>query len=179
MIIDSGMDLTYLVSKRIRKHRDRSPLIAIALTGDLGFYFMKTVAKHFNGELDDYHDRIIAAVDEDFVRYFAVAHQSPTARPECVDHETAQRLSDAAAKVGLHLIGEMHFDREGWYSTGPMHTFKHYFNDDLPKLISRRPRQFAKTRMAGGKEIDWPDQSLYDRFSYESPDEDPVGLAHE
>jgi len=159
-----------LVRKRLLKHDDGSPLVVVAMDGDLGFYFVKTVTKHFNGCLDEYHDAILKKVDKDFVRYFAVAHRSPTARPERVEHEAAQRLLDAASKLGLHLIGELHFDREGWYSTGPMHTFKHYFYDELPKIVSRRPRQFAKTRLAGGKEVDQPDGTVYDSFSYERSD---------
>jgi hypothetical protein len=48
-----------------------------------------------------------------------------------------------------------------------MHTFKYYPGDGRPKLISRRPRQFAKTRLSGGAEIEPWDDTICQRLSYE------------
>ncbi|GAB3804173.1 hypothetical protein GCM10028798_24010 [Humibacter antri] len=167
MIIDSGWDLLFLTKRRLWKRTEQSPLVVVAMTGDLELYLVKTVAKNYSGRLDDHHDSIFRAIDKDFVRYFAVAHRSAEARHDLIDFNQAKRLEQAAKKVGLHLIGELHVDHEYWCSTGPISTFKTYFEDDLPKIISRRPRRFAKTRLAGGSERDAPDDSVYQRFTYE------------
>lgn len=150
MIIDSGWDLLELAKDRMWRDDGTSPLVVIVTTGDLEFYGTTVVDEHFSGVLDDYHDAIIGAADEDFVRYFAVAHESSPLGPESLDHDTCERLRVAAARIGLCLISELYVGRDGRCSTGPMHTFKYYTGDDRPKLIARRPRQFAKTRLAGG-----------------------------
>ncbi|TAM70689.1 MAG: hypothetical protein EPN48_04845 [Microbacteriaceae bacterium] len=174
MIIDTGSDLLQLTERRLWKHERTSPLVAVVMTGDLELYFVKTITKHYTGCLDDHHEQILRAVDKDYARYFAVAHRSVQARHEFIDFDESHRLEQKAAEVGLHLIGDLHVDREYWCSTGPMSFFKTYLcEDDLPKISSRRPRHFAKTRLAGGAEVECPDDGFYQRFGYELSDEDP------
>jgi len=172
MIIDTGSDLHRLARELLPRDGDSSPLVVIAMTGDMELYFVEAVAEHYGGTLDEHHPEILAAVDVDFVRYFAVAHRSPEAYPEAIDLEQTRRLRDTAQERGLHLLGELHLDATGWCSTGPMSFFKQYLDDDLPRVVVRRPRHFATTRLAGGREIEPPDGSFYERFCYEVEEQD-------
>jgi hypothetical protein len=167
MIITAGFDFIELL--RPRFSRGRRPLVAIGMDGDLDVLFTKVVTPAYTGPLDAWHDAILAAVDKDFVRYFAIGHGCDHDAHEGPDDREAERLAAHAATVGLHLVGALCVNPAGaWGNTGPQSIFKTYvLEDDLPKITARRPRHFAKTRMRGGREETPVEFPLYEQFAYE------------
>ena len=149
MIIDSGWDFVLLTSSRLDwNDPEARRLFVVAMDRDLGYYFTKVVDEQFDGDLAAHAERIVDSVDEDFIRYFATVEQVPQLNRndswgvDCEGDLITRALAEAGEMRGLHHISHLQLDPTMWHSTGPMHSFRDYHRDDLPKFDVTRPPMY-------------------------------------
>ncbi|MET4638027.1 hypothetical protein [Mycetocola sp. 2940] len=150
MIINSGWDFLFLAKEHLWQDEHSRKLVVIAADDDLEHYFTEVVTDTYNGLLDEYHDAILAAVDVDYVRYFALAQESAPRDTSDLDYEMTRRLKTAAAARGLQLISHLYVAQESWCSTGPVHRLSEYVHagDEYPIVRIERPPRYPQRRRA-------------------------------
>lgn len=150
MIINSGWDFLLLAKEHLWQGDESRKLVVIAADDDLEYYFTEVVTETYNDLLDEYHDAILAAVDVDYVRYFAIAQESTPRDSSHLDYEMTRRLEAAAAARGLQLISHLYVAEETWCSTGPMHRLSEYVRagDEYPIVRIERPPRYPQRRRA-------------------------------
>ncbi|WP_136709594.1 hypothetical protein [Agromyces sp. H66] len=154
MIIDSGWDFVQLTSARMNWSDPRSRrLFVVGMDRDLGYYFTRVVTERFNGDLSTSAEQIVDLVDEDYIRYFATIEQ--VAELDTHDwwadddgNSITSELERVSESRGIHHIGHYQLDPTSWHSTGPMHSFRDYYQPDLPKFEITRPPQYDGWRRA-------------------------------
>ena len=148
MIIDSGSDFLLLALPHLwQPDSTGRTVVSLALDDDMGLCGTRVVTSDYGGELDEIATEILESVDQDYVRYFAIAQESRHAENHLLDYDATKRLADTAASRGLHLISHLYVTPDSWCSTGPMYTFSSYMmGDELPRVTVQRPAHYSERR---------------------------------
>ena len=75
MIIQAGFDFEILARPFIFQQGKLTPrLVLICLDADMQLDSVDVVANHFEGCVAQFHDAVLAALDPECTKYFAIAH---------------------------------------------------------------------------------------------------------
>lgn len=140
MIIEAGYELRLLVQPILfANESSRKSLWLLALDKDLRFLFPAKVVDNMGRTIEPHIDQIIGQLADDCFQthYFAVAHMVPHVSFQLYEElsQLDEKLQQAASPQGFELIGHLVFDDECWYSNGPMHRFRDYPGNDLPRAM--------------------------------------------
>ena len=138
MIIQAGFDLEILARPFIVREGIVLPrLVVVGLDADMQLDRVEVVSEEFTGSLEPHFDAVLAALDPEWTKYFAIAHAGTwTERdysPQDPIHLEAKKLEGVAAQRGFRMIGHFGQDETGYMSAGAHHYFDQYpGHDDLP-----------------------------------------------
>ena len=140
MIIQAGFDFEILARPLILQQGKLTPrLVLICLDADMQLDSVDVVANHFEGCVAQFHDAVLAALDPEHTKYFAIAH--PGSFSEDFDYsdpilDEVRTLESKAAERGMQLIGHFAIDETGYWSTRARSYFDQYpRHDDLPRTM--------------------------------------------
>lgn len=139
MIIQAGFDFEILARPFIVQHGKLVPrLVLIGLDAEMQLDSVHVITEDFAGALAPFHDAVLAALDTEFTKYFALAHPgrfTGNIHTEPIMDEAAE-LESKAAERGLQLIGHFAIDETGYMSARAHLYFDQYpQHDDLPRTM--------------------------------------------
>ena len=140
MIIQAGFDLEILARPLIIQHDKLLPrLVLICLDADMQLDSVDVVANHFEGCVAQFHDAVLAALDPEYTKYFAIAHPGSFDEdfgPSDPILDEVRTLEATAAERGVQLIGHFVIDETGYWSTRARSDFDQYPSlDALPRTM--------------------------------------------
>jgi hypothetical protein len=140
MIIQAGFDLEILARPLILQHGMLMPrLVLISLDADMQLNDVKVLPGEFMGCLVPFQNSVLAVLDPEVTKYFAVAHPrsfgEDDGSPDPVLEE-ARTLESKAGERGLQMIGHFAIDETGYLSART----RLYFDqdpghNDLPRTM--------------------------------------------
>lgn len=140
MIIQAGFDFEILARPRIIQHGMLMPtLVLICLDESMQLNSVRIVPGTFAGCLVPFEGAILAALNPDYTKYFAIAHPGSFSEgfsePDPLLDEAAA-LETKAAERGMRLIGHFAIDETGSMSARPRSYFDEYpSHKDLPRTM--------------------------------------------
>ncbi|MDN4644302.1 hypothetical protein [Arthrobacter sp. PsM3] len=139
MIIQAGFDFEILARPLIVQHGALLPrLVLIGLDAEMQLDDVHVITEEFEGSLAPFHDAVLAALDTEFTKYFAIAHPGRFTgyiQTEPIMDE-ADELESKAAERGLRLIGHFALDETGYMSARAHMYFDQYpSHNDLPRTM--------------------------------------------
>ena len=141
MIIEAGYDVVLLADASInRNSRTRRALWLIAADENLRLISTDRVTSDMQLPVAAYIDEISAALTRSPVpvRYIALAYRStgPSSDPRWLG-EIDERLTADGWLGDVELLGQIVFDRTGYFSTVPRFSFRDYIGlEHLPRAVS-------------------------------------------
>jgi hypothetical protein len=140
MIIQAGFDFEVLARPLLIQHGMLMPsLVLICLDADMQLESVDVVPGDFAGCLVPFQDAVLAALEPEYTRYFAIAH--PGSFGEDYGHpdpilDEARTLESKAAARGMQLIGHLAVDETGYMSARARMYFDQYpRHEDLPRTM--------------------------------------------
>jgi hypothetical protein len=141
MIIEAGYDVVQLADASVnRNSRSRRALWMVALDEHLRLVSTSRIAREMRLPVAAYIDEISAALGRSAipVRYIALAY---CAAGDCSDSswlgEIDERLTADGWLGDVELLGQVVFDRSGYFSTVPRFSFRDYIGlEHLPRSVS-------------------------------------------
>jgi hypothetical protein len=140
MIIQAGFDFELLARPLIIQHGMLMPsLVLICLDAEMQLDSVDVVPGDFAGCLVPFEGAILAALDPEYTKYFAIAHPGSFSEaygePDPLLDE-ANALEVKAAERGFQLIGHVAIDETGYMSARARSFFDQYpSHDDLPRTM--------------------------------------------
>lgn len=140
MIIQAGFDFEILARPLIIQHGMLMPsLVLICMDRDMQLDSVDVVPGDFAGCLVPFQDAVLAALDPEYTKYFAIAHPGRFSEdygdPDPVLDE-ARTLESKAAERGIQLIGHFAIDETGYMSARARMFFDQYpSHNDLPRTM--------------------------------------------
>ena len=139
MIIQAGFDFETLARPFIVQGGKLMPrLVLICVDAEMRLSSVDVVADDFSGSLAPFRDAVLAALDAEYTRYFAIAHPGRFSEYHCSEPilDEARALESEAADRGMQLIGHFAIDETGYMSARACSYFDQYpGNDDLPRTM--------------------------------------------
>ena len=96
------------------------------------------IADDFAGSLAPFQDAVLAALDPEYTKYFAIAHPGRFSEYDFSEPiiEEARALEAKATERGMQLIGHFAIDETGYMSARARSYFDQYpRHDDLPRTM--------------------------------------------
>ena len=151
MIIQAGFDLQILARPLIVQAGKILPrLVVIRLDSEMQLDGVEVVSEGFSGSLEPHFDAILAALDPEWTKYFAIAHAG-TWTENCFPWdipilEEAGELETVAARGGFQMIGHFGQDETGYMSARAHSYFDQYPSyDELPCTMTHWVNSKAST----------------------------------
>ena len=140
MIIQAGFDFEILARPFIFQQGKLTPrLVLICLDADMQLDSVDVVANHFEGCVAQFHDAVLAALDPECTKYFAIAHPGSLSEDFRFSDpilDEVRTLESKAAERGMQLIGHFVIDETGYWSTRARMYFDQYpRHNDLPRTM--------------------------------------------
>lgn len=140
MIIQAGFDLETLARPFIVQDGRIMPrLVLICLDADMQLDSVDVVPGDFAGCLVPFQDAVLAALDPEYTKFFAIAHPGRFSEdygdPDPILDE-ALTLESKASEREMQLIGHFAIDETGYMSARARSYFDQYpSHDDLPRTM--------------------------------------------
>jgi hypothetical protein len=138
MIIESGHGLNYLMF-RDANDRESWEVRIVCLDANLQPLVNRRIADTYLGSLEVHRAEIIAEVEREEVKYFAIGHRVADTEPHqdfYHHYEDERGLVEELEDRGYVFLGHQVHDSEWWGSSGPMHRFESYgLGEDLPRVL--------------------------------------------
>lgn len=140
MIIQAGFDFEILARPLIIQHGMLMPsLVLICLDENMQLDSVVVVPGNFSGCLVPFEGAILASLDPEYTKYFAIAHpgsfSEDSGEPDPLFDE-ARALETKAAARGVKLIGHFALDETGYMAARARSYFDQYpGHDDLPRTM--------------------------------------------
>ena len=139
MIIQAGFDFAMLAQPYIIQCGRILPrLVIISVDSEMELDYVQVVAEDFAGSLEPFYDAVLAALDQEDTKYFAIAHSgrfSASYHMEPLVHE-ARFLESKASERGMQLIGHIAIDESGFMSARAFSYFDQYPTlSNLPRTM--------------------------------------------
>ena len=139
MIIQAGFDFEDLARPYIvQDGKLRPKLVLICLDEEMRLNSVEVVAEDFAGSLAPFQDAVLAALDPEYTKYFAIAHPGRFSEYDFSEPiiEEARALEAKATERGMQLIGHFAIDETGYMSARARSYFDQYpRHDDLPRTM--------------------------------------------
>ena len=139
MIIQAGFDFEVLARPFIVHDGKLAPkLVLICVDEEMCLDSVDVIADDFAGSLAPFQDAVLAALDPEYTKYFAIAHPGRFSEYDFSEPiiEEARALEAKATERGMQLIGHFAIDETGYMSARARSYFDQYpRHDDLPRTM--------------------------------------------